>query len=160
MAGLRRSVTCLWAKYITLICNCWAELWNIWSILPFRLCFSFILSLFNYLTDIFIAGSWFLYLWCLSVLMNFKTIFWLILLIMLCIFVLTCLWFSSCLAHKCIPCCSPNSQPRKHFRNPKSNLLYWVLFEIVLACFFSLGNNFWHKQKVYSIYIRHDAKYS
>ena len=24
-------------------------------------------------------------------------------------------------------------------------LLYWVLFEIVLACFFSLGNNFWHK---------------
>ena len=28
----------------------------------------------------------------------------------------------------------------------KPTLFYWVLFEIVLACFFSLGNNFWHKQ--------------
>ena len=35
------------------------------------------------------------------------------LLIMLCIFVFTCLWFSSCLAHECIPYLSPSLQPRK-----------------------------------------------
>ena len=39
----------------------------------------------------------------------------------------------------------PNFTTTKPFKNPKPTLFYWVLFEIVLACFFSLGNNLWHK---------------
>ena len=56
LAGLRRSLTCLWANYLTLMCIWWTELWNIWSILPFSLCFGFIFSLFSYMIDKFIAG--------------------------------------------------------------------------------------------------------
>ena len=86
--------------------------------------------------------------WCLSFMNELQYVFCWILLIILCIFVINFLWFSPCLSHGCIPYCSPDLQPRNIAETLKPSLLYWFLFEIVLACFFSLRNNLWHKQEV------------
>ena len=79
--------------------------------------------------------------------MDFKTICWLILVdyvMHLCpyLFMIQLLFFSwvySLFVPKV-------HNQENNLETLKLCLLYWVLFEIVLACFFSLGNNFWHKQ--------------
>ena len=112
--------TCLWAKYH----NSHMYLMTDYEIYdPFHPSVYVLASVFtclvawlinSLLVYVLYAGSAYL-LW-----MNFIIMFCWILVIILCIFVFPCLWFSSCLAHECIPCLSPNLQPRKNFRNPKT----------------------------------------
>jgi len=129
--------TYLWAKYHNSCMYLMAKLWNIWHFIPFSACFGFIFDLFSCLTDKFIAGLC-LYagdaylLW-----MNFNFVFCWILLIILCIFVITCLWLSSCLAHECIPCWSPNLQPRNI--SETLNLVYFIEFYLRLCWLVSLA---------------------
>ena len=62
--------------------------------------------------------------------------------IILCISVLSYLWFSPYLGYECIPSCDQTSQPEKHFKNPKNLVLFDWIFEIVLACFFVVWKQF------------------
>ena len=60
------------------------------------------------------------------------------LLIMLCIFVLFCLWFNYCFAHECIPCLFPKFTTKKTFHKPL-NFVYFIEFYLRLCWLVSLA---------------------
>ena len=122
------------------------KLWDIWHFYPSVSVLASFFSLSSCLIDILITGLC-LYagdaclLW-----MNFNTVFygscW-IYYASLSSFVYDSVITLLMIVFHVLP---QSSQPRNIPETLKLCLLYWVLFEIVLACFFSLGNNFWHKQ--------------
>ena len=75
--------------------------------------------------------------WCLSFMNKLQYVLCWILLIILCIFVINFLWFSPCLAHGCIPCCSPDLQPRNIAET--LNLVCFIEFYLRLCWLVSLA---------------------
>ena len=104
LAGLRRSLTCLWAKYL----NSHVYLINkimkymIHITLQYVFLASFLACLAAWLINSLLVYGFFACNYC-QLWMNFKVIFCWYMVIILCIFVLIYLWFSSCLAYECIP---------------------------------------------------------
>ena len=123
------------------------KLWNIWHFLPFSIYFSFILSfLTTWMIYSLLVHGFFTCDACQSW-MNFKTIFWLILveyimhlcLSLLMIQLLFSSWVYSLLVSKLY---NQKNLPE----TLKPSLLYWVFWDCVVLFLHSLGNNFWHKQ--------------